>query len=270
MKKLITPLIWSAVGVGLVIWSITSSGPLSAFLHVPSIIITLFGSMSALFVSIPFDEVKKIPKVFKELLIEEDISRVDLVQAFSELSKKARINGILSIEKEVESIENPMLARGIQMIVDGKDGDAIKSQIELEIDLIEENYQVAPLVLNKWGEYAPAFGMIGTLIGLIVMLGELNDPSTIGTGMAVALLTTFYGSFLANLVFLPMAGNIEQLIEAKMISYEIILEGVTSMQEGQNPRDIEEKLKAYLTTQELAELETSEAVSLGRLGSQEG
>lgn len=269
MKKILTPLIWSIVGMALVIWSITSSGPLTAFLHAPSLIITLFGSMSALFMSFPFNEVKKIPKILKEVLIDVDVSRVDLVQAFNELSKKARINGILSIESDVETIENPMLARGIQMIVDGKDGEAIKNQLELEIDLIEEGYQAAPLFLNKWGEYAPAFGMIGTLIGLIVMLGELEDPSTIGTGMAVALLTTFYGSFLANLIFLPLAGNIEQLIEQKMTSYEIILEGVTSMQEGQNPRDIEEKLKAYLTPEELVAYETSEPMEFSRLENQE-
>lgn len=269
MKKLITPIIWSVVGTGLVIWSISSSGPLTAFWDGPSVVITLFGSMSALFASFPFNEMKKIPKILKEVLIDADASRVELVQVFSELSKKARINGILSIESDVKTIENPMLARGIQMIVDGKDGEAIKNQLELEIDLIEEGYQAAPLFLNKWGELAPAFGMIGTLIGLIVMLGELDDPSLIGTGMAVALLTTFYGSFLSNLVFLPLAANIEQLIENKMISYEIILEGVTSMQEGQNPRDIEEKLMAYLSVEEMVEYETSEPLEFSKLGNQE-
>lgn len=269
MKKLITPIIWSVVGTGLVIWSISSSGPLTAFWDGPSVVITLFGSMSALFASFPFNEMKKIPKILKEVLIDADASRVELVQVFSELSKKARINGILSIESDVKTIENPMLARGIQMIVDGKDGEAIKNQLELEIDLIEEGYQSAPLFLNKWGDLAPAFGMIGTLIGLIVMLGELDDPSLIGTGMAVALLTTFYGSFLSNLVFLPLAANIEQLIENKMISYEIILEGVTSMQEGQNPRDIEEKLMAYLSVEEMVEYETSEPLEFSKLGNQE-
>lgn len=269
MKKIITPLIWSLVGTGLVIWSISSSGPLTAFWHVPSIVITFFGSMSALFASFPFNDMKKIPKILKEVLFDTDVSRVELVKAFSELSKKARVNGILSIESDVDLIETPMLARGIQMIVDGKDGEAIKNQLELEIDLIEENYQTAPLFLNKWGEFAPALGMIGTLIGLIVMLGELEDPSSIGSGMAVALLTTFYGSFLANLVFLPLAANIEHLIENKMTSYEIILEGVTSMQEGQNPRDIEEKLKAYLSTEEMAEYETSEPLEFSKLGNQE-
>lgn len=270
MKKFITPLIWSIVGTGLVVWSISSSGSLQGFWDVPSIIITLFGSMSAVLASFPFDELKKVPGVLKELLFKNDDSRVELVQVFNELSKKARINGILSIERDVGLIENPMLAKGVQMIVDGKDGEAIKNQLELEIDLIEESYSSAPLFLNKWGEFAPAFGMIGTLIGLIIMLGELDDPSTIGTGMAVALVTTFYGSFLSNLVFIPLASNIEQLISEKMISYEIILEGVTSMQEGQNPRDIEEKLKAYLLKEDQTELEISQPMIFGQLEKQEG
>lgn len=270
MKKFLTPLIWSIIGTGLVIWSIASSGPLKAFWHVPSIIITLFGSMSAVLASLPFEELKKVPGVLKELLFKNDDSRVQLVQVFNELSKKARINGILSIERDVALIENPMLAKGVQMIVDGKDGEAIKNQLELEINLIEESFSPAPLLLNKWGEFAPSFGMIGTLIGLIVMLGELNDPSTIGIGMSVALVTTFYGSFLANLVFIPLASNLEQLIAEKMISYEIILEGVTSMQEGQNPRDIEEKLKAYLLQDEQAQFEISQPMIFGQLEKQEG
>lgn len=269
MKKIIGPLIWAIVGTALVVWSIASSGPLGAFWDAPSIVITLFGSMAALFMSLPSEQIKKVPSVLKELFVADDDDRVEMVQIFSELSKKARVQGILSIENDIETVENPLLKKGVQMIVDGKDGEAIKSQLELEIDMIEESYDIAPLFLNKWGEFAPAFGMIGTLIGLIVMLGELDDPSSIGTGMAVALLTTFYGSFLANLVFLPLASNIEQLISDKMVSYEIVLEGVTSMQEGQNPRDIEERLKAYLTTKELAEFEVSEPVILGNLENQE-
>src|SRR5699024_10501745 len=124
-------------------------------------------------------------------------------------------------------------------------------QMELEMDLAEERYESAPNLFNKWGEFAPAFGMIGTLIGLVIMLGELDDPSLIGSGMATALITTFYGTMLANLVFLPFANNMKLLISEKMITYEIIFEGVRAIQEGQNPRDIEEKLSSYLSAREL-------------------
>lgn len=269
MKKWLMPIIGMIIGFVLVLWSITSSGPIDAFIDMPSIIITLFGSMSAIAISFPMDEILKAPKVIKELVFAADDNRVEIIQLFSEFSKKARINGVLSIEEDLQSLENETMFKGLQMVVDGKDGEIIRSQMELEMDLTEENYEVAPSIFNKWGEYAPAFGMMGTLIGLIVMLGELDDPSAIGTGMATALLTTFYGTMLANLIFIPLAQNMSQLITSKMVTYEIILEGVVAMQEGQNPRDIEEKLKYYLTNQELNEMETSDPISLENLQKQE-
>ena len=269
MKKLLGPLGGMIIGFVLVFWSIASSGPLSAFIDAPSWIITFFGSMAAVIMSFPIDELMKVPKVIKEVMIDPADNRIEIVQLFSEFSKKSRLNGILSIESDIQNLENKTLQRGLQMVIDGKEGEIINEQIELEMDLTEERYQIAPLFLNKWGEFAPAFGMIGTLIGLIVMLGELDDPSLIGSGMATALITTFYGTMLANLVFLPLATNISQLISEKMVTYEIIHNGVIAMQEGQNPRDIEEKLKSYLTPKELEEMETSDPISLENLQKQE-
>lgn len=269
MKKLLMPLAGMIIGFVLVFWSIASSGPINAFIDVPSWIITFFGSMSAVMISFPLDEMLKVPKVMRELLMGSEDNRVEIVHLFTEFSKKARINGVLSIEEDIQGLENETMFKGLQMVVDGKEGDVIKSQMELEMDLTEESYEAAPALFNKWGEFAPAFGMIGTLIGLIVMLGELDDPSLIGSGMATALITTFYGTMLANLVFLPLATNMTKLAADKMITYEIIFEGVIAMQEGQNPRDIEEKLKSYLTTKELAEMETSEPISLENLQKQE-
>ncbi|MEY8291426.1 motility protein A [Carnobacteriaceae bacterium 52-44] len=269
MKKLLMPLAGMIIGFVLVFWSITSSGPIGAFIDIPSIVITLFGSMSAVVISFPIKKMIEVPKIMKELLIDPDDNRIEMVQLFTEFSKKARVNGVLSIEDDIQALENETMFKGLQMVVDGKEGEIIKSQMELEMDLTEERYEAAPALFNKWGEFAPAFGMVGTLIGLIVMLGELDDPSLIGTGMATALLTTFYGTMLANLIFLPLATNMKQLATDKMITYEIILEGVIAMQEGQNPRDIEEKLKSYLTTQEVSEMESSEPVSLENLQKQE-
>lgn len=269
MKKIIVPFLGMIIGLALVFWSITSSGPLGAFINGPSFVITFFGSMSAVIISIPFDKLKSIPRVMKELLIGHEDSRVEIVQLFTEFSKKARVNGVLSIEDDVQRLENDAMHRGLQMVVDGKEGEIVSSQMELEMDLTEERYASAPDLFNKWGEFAPAFGMIGTLIGLIIMLGELDDPSMIGSGMATALVTTFYGTMLANIVFLPFASNMKLLIDEKMVTFEIIFEGVTAIQEGQNPRDIEEKLKSYLSTQELREMDLSEPISLENLQKQE-
>lgn len=269
MKKLITPIIGMLIGFFLVFWSISSSGPLAAFIDPGSIVITFFGSMAAVAISFPVDNMKKIPSVIKELMIDQGDNRIEIIQLFSELSKKSRLNGVLSIEGDIQELANSTMQKGLQMVIDGKDGEIIKAQMELEMDLTDERYDIAPSLLNKWGEFAPAFGMMGTLIGLIVMLSELNDPSTIGIGMSTALITTFYGTILANLVFNPLASNLSSLAEDKLVTYEIVIDGVISMQEGQTPRDIEEKLKSYLSVQELSEMETSEPIILGNLQNQE-
>lgn len=269
MKKLLVPLVGMVIGFVLVFWSITSSGPIEAFIDMPALVITLFGSMSAVTMSFPLNKILEAPKVIKKLMIDPNDNRIELIQLFSELSKKARVNGVLSIEDDIQGLENQMMFQGLQMVVDGKDGEVIQTQMELEMDLTEEEYEIPPSILNKWGEFAPAFGMIGTLIGLIVMLGELDDPSLIGSGMATALLTTFYGTMIANLVFLPLATNMTQLATTRMVTHEIVLEGVIAIQEGQNPRDIEEKLKSYLTPQELSEMEISDPISLENLQKQE-
>src|SRR5699024_11296866 len=125
-------------------------------------------------------EKKGSTRVVKELLIDREDSRVEIVQLFSEYSKETRMNGVLSIEGDVQRLENEAMHRGLQMVVDGKEGEIVTSQMELEMDLAEDRYESAPNLFNKWGEFAPAFGMIGTLIGLVIMLGELDDPSLIG------------------------------------------------------------------------------------------
>lgn len=264
MKKMLSPLLAMVAGFGLVLWSMLSSGPLEAFVDMPSIVVTLFGSFAAVLISFPLEDLKKLPKTFKEIVDDSDDDRVEIVHIFNEISRKSRMDGILSVEDDISKIDNEMLAQGIQMVIDGKDGDTIASLLDLELELREESYSIIPKVFNHWGEMAPAFGMVGTLIGLIAMLGELDDPSTIGGGMAVALLTTFYGAVFANLVFIPLASNIQQLASEKMIGYEIVMEGVLAIQEGANPRDLEDKLKSYLNDAELAEFnETAGADVLG-------
>lgn len=262
MKKILPPIIGMVIGLALILMSIASSGPLEGFLDAPSLVITLFGSLAAVIISFPLDIIKKVPIVFKDLFSSGNDNRVELIHIFNELSRKSRLNGILSIEDDIQSLDNEMLVQGLQMVIDGKDGDAVKGLLHLEFDLTEERYEVAPSLLNKWGEYAPAFGMIGTLIGLIAMLGDLDDPSTIGGGMAVALITTLYGTMLANLIFIPLAANMELLAEDKMVSNEIVIEGIIAMQEGSNPRDLEEKLKSFLTTAELKEYEEGDSTEV--------
>lgn len=246
MKKNMVPLIGIIAGTGLLIWSITSGGPMAAFIDAPSLAITLGGSFCALLVSFPMSDLKKLPTILKKLLFTPETNGEELVNTVIEISKKTRSQGILAIENDIKELDNEMLVYGLEMVVDGSDAEDIREIMEIKAENIEKRHSVGQNIFNKWGELAPGFGMLGTLIGLIIMLGELNDPSTIGSGMATALITTFYGSFLANMIFLPIATNLKLQTETEMQLCEMTIEGVLSIQAGQNPRVIEQKLKSYL------------------------
>lgn len=240
------PVIGIVLGIGMLVWSITSGGPIAAFLDAPSLVITLGGSFCALLVSFPLADLKKIPNVLKQLLLQSDIKEEELIATVVDISKKTRSQGILAIENDIKELDNEMLVYGLEMVVDGSDPEDIREIMEIKAENIEKRHSVGQNIFNKWGEFAPGFGMLGTLIGLIIMLGQLTDPSTIGSGMATALITTFYGSLLANMIFLPIATNLKIQTEAEMQLCEMAIEGVLSIQAGQNPRVIEQKLRSYL------------------------
>jgi chemotaxis protein MotA len=151
-------------------------------------------------------------------------------------------------------MENEYLIQGIQMVMDGVEPEMIRNVLELKIDTMERRHSAGQEVFTRWGELAPAFGMIGTLIGLIVMLADLEDPSSIGIGMATALLTTFYGALLANLVFIPIASNLNEQSNAEIFTAEMVIDGILEIQAGTNPRIIEEKLRTYLAPDELKKM----------------
>lgn len=234
-------------GIGLLVWSITSSGDISSFLDAPSLTITLGGSFCALLISFPLKDIKKVPALLKKLFFSTEMNTAEFIEMVIDLSRKSRSQGILAIEEEVTNLDNEMLAFGLGMVVDGTEPEILKEVLEIKADNIEKRHSVGHRIFTKWGDLAPGFGMLGTLIGLVIMLGQLSDPSTIGTGMATALITTFYGSLLANLVFLPIASNLKQQTEEEMQRCEMAIEAVLSIQAGQNPRTIEQKLSSYLS-----------------------
>jgi chemotaxis protein MotA len=247
---------WSATmgiisGTILVIYSIMNSGDLSSFYDFSSILITIGGSFCALIISFPFKTLTNIPKLLRLLLVSPQDNRHELIILLTELSKKARRDGLLALEDDIAQMNNEFLATGLQMVVDGVEPDNIKELLELKMDTMERRHRTGQSVFLKWGELAPAYGMLGTLIGLIIMLVSLDDPSKIGEGMAVALVTTFYGSFLANMIFLPIASNLSEQTDEELFTCQMIIDGVLQIQAGTNPRLLEEKLLAYLSPDEL-------------------
>lgn len=251
MKKNMVPLIGLVAGAALLTWSIMIAGNIRNFMDPTSIMITVFGSFAALMISFPVKTLLNIPKVMKNLLTIPQNQRVDLVNSFVDLSKKARKDGLLALENDLESIDNGYMVDGLKMVIDGVEPDTIKEIMELKLDTMERRHRSGQEVFEKWGELAPAFGMLGTLIGLVIMLSGLDDPAAIGPGMATALLTTFYGSLLANLIFIPMASNLALQTEEEAFTGEMVVEGILQIQSGANPRLLEEKLKTYLSTEEL-------------------
>jgi chemotaxis protein MotA len=161
-------------------------------------------------------------------------------------AKRARREGILSLEPLIKEIDDEYLKKGLQLTVDGLEPELIRDILETEIAYLEERHGSGADVVSVMGAFAPALGMIGTVIGLILMLQTMSDPSTIGPSMAVALITTFYGAILANLVFNPLAGKLRTRSKEEVLIREMILEGVLSISKGENPRVIEEKLNSYL------------------------
>lgn len=254
MKRNMTPTIGLISGLILITWSITMNGSIKNFFDISSIIITLLGSFCALVISFPMKTLLNIPVVLKVLLLNPQDNRKDLVVLFSELAKKARRDGLLALEDNLGDIDNDFLTSGLQMVIDGVEPDTIKEILEIRLDTIEKRHRSGQDVFLKWGELAPAFGMLGTLIGLIVMLAKLDDASSIGQGMATALITTFYGSLFANLVFIPIASNLGVQTDEELYTGEMIIAGILEIQAGSNPRLLEEKLMTFLSPEDQNDL----------------
>lgn len=252
-KDLLTP-IGITFGFAMMIFAITSSGraeDLPIFLDVAAIFIVLGGVFASLMISFKLEQMKLLGRVIKESFVKTEEKVPELIALFVRLSERARREGILALENELEEVEDPFIKKGIMLAVDGIEPEVITDILNAEITAMEERHYKGRVILEKAAEYSPAWGMIGTLIGLILMLNQLQDPSTLGPAMAVALITTLYGTVLANLVFAPMSKKLESKTEQEVFLKEIIVEGIIGVQSGQNPRILEEKLSAFVPAEEM-------------------
>jgi len=243
------------LGITLVLFGISIQGELIAYWNAPGILIVVGGSLGAMLLSFRMSEIKEIIKVTRQVFSREDEDVVALNDKFFYLAQKARREGLLVLEDELDEIDDPFFRSGLQMVIDGFEPENIRQILNTEIASVEERHNLGQSIFRTWGSYTPAFGMVGTLIGLVAMLAELDDPDAIGPGMATALLTTFYGLLLANLVFLPIATKLEIYSNDEIKRKEAILESLLALQSGINPRLLQEHLKAYLSPAEKEEME---------------
>lgn len=229
-----------------IIWGILVSGEIGSFIDVSSILIVIGGTLASTLISYPIKSFLGSFKVVKNAFLHEEISPDGVIAQIIKLANVARKEGLLSLEELAEGIDDKFLKKGIMLIVDGTDPELVRNILETELVFLEERHTEGQSLFETMGSFAPAYGMLGTLIGLINMLKKLEDPSSIGPNMSVALVTTFYGSFLANVVFLPIANKLKIRSNREILVKELMVEGLLSIQAGENPRIIEEKLKTFV------------------------
>ncbi len=229
-------------------------GPLKPFWDLPSMFITVGGCLMATLMSYPLQTFIDVVKIAKNAFITKHANVPETIDILVGFADKARREGLLSLDEEADSLEDPFLQKGIRLVVDGTTQELVRNILETEVAFVYERHKIGQAVFETLGASAPAFGMIGTLIGLVQMLLVLDSPDQIGPGMAVALVTTFYGAVLANMVFLPVANKLKTVSADEVLLKETIIEGVLSIQAGDNPRVVQEKLKAFLSPRDRARL----------------
>ncbi len=244
----LTTLLGIVTSFGLVVIAIASQGNLNVFFNWQSILIVLGGTFGAVLVNYQLKDILKVFKVVKNAFFYSADELIDIVPRIVEFSRVSRRDGLLALEKYIDDEEDTFLAEGLRMIVDGIDPITIKEVLENEIDYLSERHRIGYELFEAMGNYAPAFGMIGTLIGLILMLKSLDSPSKIGPAMSIALVTTFYGAILANVVFLPIAGKLKERSNFEILKKQMIMNGLLTVQQGDIPRVVEQKLVSFLPT----------------------
>lgn len=232
---------------GLILAAILVGGPLGAFIDVPSMLIVVFGSVAALMIAFPGGQLKTFPSVVRHAFFAKKRDPSKILAVMQEMSNRVRKEGgLLALEDMAGNLEDEFLKRGVQMIVDGYDPQAIQEVLYLEIDKISDRHSSGVDMFDALGAYAPAMGMIGTLVGLVQMLQNMSDPSAIGPAMAVALLTTFYGSVIANLIAIPLGKKLALRSGEEVAEKTLMAHGLLSILVGENPRFMSERLNVQL------------------------
>ena len=227
--------------------AIVVGGGWQMFVHIPSLAITMGGMICATLIHFSLPQFLGIFSIIKKTVVAKIPAQSELIQRMVNYAAINRRDGALALEREISNVSNMFLVRALQMLVEGRDSDGISDFMELEIRNLQERHATGKKILEFMGAAAPAFGMIGTLIGLIQMLRSLNSPEDIGGGMAVALLTTFYGALTANLIFLPLAGKLALYSKAETTAMEMVVEGACSIARGDSPTAVREKMQAFVS-----------------------
>jgi len=235
------------LGFMVVIGAILSGGGWQSFVHVPSLALTIGGMLCATLIHFSLPQFLAIFSIIKKTIVSKIPSQAELIQKMVNFATINRRDGAIALEQEIRNIDDMFFVKGLQMVVDGQESESIRDHMDLEIQYLQDRHSTGKKILEFMGAAAPAFGMIGTLIGLVQMLRNLSSPESIGAGMAVALLTTFYGALTANLIFIPLAGKLGIYSKAEAMAMEMITEGICAIAQGENPTAVREKMQAFVS-----------------------
>jgi len=225
----------------------TTSIGIGGYIDIPSILIVVGGTLGAVFISFPMAEIKTAVPVFMKIIKPGSDNQVELINTIVGLAEQARKEGILALEGALTNVENQFLKSGLQLTIDGTEAELVQDILNAEINFINERHKIAIGGYSTVASLAPAFGMIGTLVGLVAMLANMSDPSSIGPSMSVALITTLYGSMIANMYTVPVANKLSYYAGIEVATKEMIVQGIISIQAGDNPRIVQRKLKSFLS-----------------------
>jgi chemotaxis protein MotA len=234
---------------GLLAVAIVSRGDFTVFFNLSSLLIVLGGTFGATLINYPMKDIIRVLRVVKNAFVHKEIDYMSIIPDLVRHSRLARKDGILALDKILDEIDDQFYYEGLRMVVDGTKPQMLKQILRNEIDFLAARHRVGISIFRTMGQFAPAFGMIGTLIGLIFMLGALDDASQIASAMALALVTTFYGAILANILFLPIAGKLKERSTAEILKLEMVMTGILAIQQGEMPSMVEQQMISFLPTE---------------------
>lgn len=227
-----------------------------SFMNISAILIIFGGTLGATMFSFPISNVLNTPRILLKALSEEKYDPGEIINVLVNFASKARREGLLALERDIKSLENEFLRKGVELVVDGNDPELVRDILETQLNFVENRHRVGQGIFEQMGGYSPTMGMIGTVAGLIGVMSSLKDPSELGPRVALAFVAAFFGIAMANLVFLPIANKLKVQSHEEILQGHLMIEGILSVQAGDNPRIVEEKLKAFLSPKDRSKIKT--------------
>lgn len=269
----ITTILGVIVSLGFVLNGILGSGKIDNFVDIPSVMIVVGGTFGAVIATFPLSRLKTAAKHLLIATGGKKFRPEPTIEILVEFAQLARKNGLLALEEKSKELKDPFFRQGIMLVVDAMEEEKVRAMLEAEVENMAQRHDDSAAIYDKAAAYAPAFGMIGTLVGLINMLKGMDlsagSSSSLGKDMSVALVTTFYGCMLANIFFMPLAKKLRIKNDEEVLYKQIIIEGVLGIQAGDNPKTLKEKLASYLSQKRKSKLLDSEGGGEAKKGKKE-